>query len=588
MTKVASGYKHMLCAYTSTILLFLFCTLSAIYSNAQGAWTPLVNIAPDENAGVMILLTDGTVLTKTVTGPDNIGNVWNKLTPDTHGSYVNGTWTTIAPMYDTRLYFSSQVLKDGRLYVAGGEYGTGAANGEVYDPLTDAWTPTSPLLFGDSIFDGNSEILPDGKVLQGIVYSGGYSNQVYDPFTNTYSPGADCLASHDEASWVKLKDSSILFVDFDATSSERYIPSTNSWVADASLPVALYDDFIRETGPGFLLPDGRAFFIGATGHTAYYTPSGNTSPGTWVAGPDVPDSKGAPDAAGAMMVNGKILCAVSDTSTDTAYFRSPMSFYVFDYLANSFTHILAPTGDDTLTGPCYYSNMLNLPDGSILFCSQGSFQYYTYKPTGSPLAVGKPIIDSVIKLNCDTFKITGKLFNGISEGSCYGDDWQMATNYPLVRLTLGTNVYYARTWNWNRTGVMTVAAKDTAFFALPAAIPTGTYSLELVVNGNPSAPHTFKTCGVGVEETFAGFLTGINVYPNPANDLATVTFGSRLGGNYSIKVTDLLGRVIMQGSAVANNGKNSYLIHTDDLSKGVYTITVQQEVGSAKTKLVID
>ena len=68
----------------------------------------------------MLVLSDGTVICKSYSGgTDGIGNTFYKLTPDIHGSYVNGTWSAIAPMINTRLYFSSQVLKDGRVYVAG-------------------------------------------------------------------------------------------------------------------------------------------------------------------------------------------------------------------------------------------------------------------------------------------------------------------------------------------------------------------------------------------------------------------------------------------------------------------------------------
>jgi len=42
------------------------------------------------------------------------------------------------------------------------------------------------------------------------------------------------------------------------------------------------------------------------------------------------------------------------------------------------------------------------------------------------------------------YKATGKLFNGISEGAGFGDDWQMETNYPIIRISNGTNTYYAK------------------------------------------------------------------------------------------------------------------------------------------------
>lgn len=556
--------------------------------NAQGTWTPLVNMSPDLNAGVMILLSDGSVLAKTSSGPDFYGNVWNKLTPDAHGSYINGTWSTIAPMFDTRLYCSSQLLKDGRLYVAGGEYGSGAAAGEIYSPIADTWAHAgwigNPV---DTFYDANSEILPDGKVLQGVVNMGGYGTEIYDPVTGTYVFGPPSIGSHDESTWVKLADNSILFVDWGSRTSERYIPASNSWVADGNVPVDLYDGAIWETGPGLLLPDGRAFFLGASGHSAYYTPTGTVSPGAWAAGPDIPLQRGAPDGVMSMMVNGKILMVASDTPSATDYFPSPTSFYVFDYLTNTYTHITAPTGDDTLTGSAYWSNMLNLPDGSILFASQGDQQYYTYKPTGTPLAAGKPTVDSVIKINCDTFKITGKLFNGISEGSCYGDDWQMNTNYPLVRLISGNNVYYTRTWNWNRTGVMTGALKDTALFSLPAGLPGGTYSLELVVNGNPSIAHSFKTCGVAVEETSRPLLGVINVYPNPATSETRVSFSAH-SGSYTIELTDLLGRMILKETGNALTGNNEHILRLDQVPASVYTLTLRQNEDLVKTKLIIN
>ncbi len=470
----------------------LSCPAGVQYINIpQGTWTPLNNLAPHQNGGVMMLLSDGTVICKTASGVDTYGNIWDRLTPDSHGSYVNGTWSQIASMINTRLYFSSKMMMDGRIYVAGGEYGSGGGAGEIYNPLTDSWNPLPSV--GHTISDANSEILPNGKILQAMVTFDSSWNlaacKIYDPATNTYSPPVVAHGMHNESMWVKLPDNSIMYVDRDQTTSERYIPSLNQWVVDGNLPVSLYDPYGSETGPGFLLPDGRAFYIGATGHTAYYTPSGNNSPGTWAAGPDVPNAQGMPDAAGAMMVNGKILIAVSPVPINTDHFPPPTTFYVFDYLLNTFTLVNAPDGNINANISCYVTNMLVLPDGTILYSQQqqaNSNQYYVFKPAGSPVAVGKPTIGSIIQTSCDSFKVTGTLFNGITEGAAYGDDSQNETNYPIVRITKDTNVYYCRSFNWNRTGVMTGNLADTTKFSLPANLPHGIYYLRVVANGNPS------------------------------------------------------------------------------------------------------
>src|SRR2546425_7230540 len=70
----------------------------------------------------------------------------------------------------------------------------------------------------------------------------------------------------------------------------------------------------------------------------------------------------------------------------------------------------------------------------------------------------------------------------------------MDRNYPLVRLAnAATNVYYARTFKWSRTSVMTGNTPVSTEFALPASLPQGNYSLVVVANGISSDPVAFST-----------------------------------------------------------------------------------------------
>lgn len=433
--------------------------------------------------GLMVLLPDGTVLAQ-----NNGGTAWYRLTPDSQGHYATGTWSTITPMHDSRLYCATQVLKDGRIFVAGGEYGSGHTTAEVYNPLADAWTecPNPSVTFSDA----NSEILSDGRVLVALVQGTLRQTIIYDPVANTWTNGPTANGIHNESMWVKQPDDSILFVDRLTTNSERYIPSLNQWITDASLPVSIYDPYGLESGPGFLLPNGKSIFLGATGHTAIYTPSGSTTNGSWIAGPDIPNASGTPDAPGAMMPTGVILCAVSPVPTSANHFPTPTTFYEYDYVANTFTPVGTPTGG-TMSNPSYYGTMLVVPDGTVLYSNFGN-QVYNYQPSGSPLAAGKPTISSITQNTDGSFHLIGTQLNGISEGSAYGDDNQNATNYPIVRLTSsGGTVYFARTYNWTRTSVQTGSASVSTEFALPAGLPAETYSLAVIANGIPSDPTSF-------------------------------------------------------------------------------------------------
>jgi hypothetical protein len=493
---------------------------------AQGTWTTLTNSPPGTNGGVSIQLTDGTIMMKSEAGGgDGIGNTWYKLTPNAQGSYVNGTWTTLAPMASTRLYFSSQVLKDGKVYAIGGEYGTGFGNiaGQVYNPITNSWslTPTT----GSTVSDANSEILPDGKVLQALVAGSLKTTKIWNPATNTYAAGPTCIGIHNESSWVKLRDNSLLMVDRLSTNSERYIPSLNTWTADATVSVPLYDNFGDETGGALLLPDGRAFFMGSTGRTAYYTPSGNTSPGSWAAGPTVPNGLGQPDAMLAMMTNGNIMCVVSPTPISGNVFQSPSYFYEFSPTTNTYSLLNIPAGPSFTNQPSYVFNMLTMPDGKVLVTSQSDTQVFVYTPGGSVVAAGIPTVNTITQNGCNNFTITGLMFNGLGEGQCYGDDWQNSTNYPLVKLTAGSNVYWARTSNWNSNSVQRFGLSDTCQFVTPVGLPQQTYSLQVIANGIASAPVPFTPYPyMNSSLTPPGICTGQNFSYTPTSPVGGVAF----------------------------------------------------------------
>lgn len=526
----------------AVLLLIGACSL-ACQGRAGGIWTTLPNM-PVGNFGHMLLLTDGTVISENGSPSFTTGPGWSRLTPGSNGSYTNGTWTTNALMIFTHEDFASQVLQNGKLMVAGGEYGTGGATTEIYDPVSNIWTQvtvpagllntTAPAI---GISDANSILLANGTMMVSPVYPA-TNNQtiIYDPVANTWTNGPATLNSQDEGSWMKLPDDSILTVDSGSTNSERYIPSLKKWIVDANLPVSLYDPFGTELGPGMLLPNGKAIYFGATGKTAIYTPSGTTNLGSWVAGPNFPNGQGMPDAPAAMMSNGRILCATAPIPTAGTEFGSPVSFYEYDYVSNNFTQVSSPTGGSTFAGQCWPTLMLDLPDGSVLFASR-SANLYVYTPTnGAPLAAGKPTVQSV-SLNGDgSLHLTGTLFNGISAGAAYGDDEQEDSNYPIVRFTAADGtVRYGRSYNWSSTGVATGSQILSTECTMPAGA-TLQDSIQVIANGNASDGVHYPLYSGITWVDFNYFGGGYNgAFSTPYNTIATGVSGAAQGGIISIK-----------------------------------------------------
>lgn len=133
------------CRFAILTCLAMVLMVSLASAASAGQWQLVTTPAPTPYLDVMLLMPDGSVMALSA----NDNQTWVKLTPDIHGSYVNGTWSTVGKMNIPRLYFASEVLQDGRVWVAGGEY-TGpyydaniAGSGEIYDPTTNTWTWTA-------------------------------------------------------------------------------------------------------------------------------------------------------------------------------------------------------------------------------------------------------------------------------------------------------------------------------------------------------------------------------------------------------------------------------------------------------------
>ena len=170
-------------------------------------------------------------------------------------------------------------LPDGRALLAGG-YSTGngesapLSSAEIYDPVTNAWTPAAPMSKARGGATGT--LLPDGRVLvTGGTVRAGYwdvaSTEVYDPATNSWSPAADMVHPRMHHAAVALADGRVLVFgdamngnDFGASRlAEIYDPAANRWTPAAALSLA------RGTTAITRLRDGRVLVAGGFDYAAF-------------------------------------------------------------------------------------------------------------------------------------------------------------------------------------------------------------------------------------------------------------------------------------------------------------------------------
>ena len=476
-------------------IVFWVCNL---WTSEGAGWQPLNN-QPDFNASTMLLLTDGTIFCQ------NEGrNDWWRLTPDGSGNYVNGTWSQLAstPNYYP-LYYASAILKDGRVFVAGGEYNNGneveALVAKIYDPVTNTWTDIPTPTGWTGIGDASCSLLPDGRVLLGNFNSN--NTALYDPNTNTWTAAGTGGAKDDscsEETWTLLPDNTVLAAECSShPKAEKYLIAQDKWVSAGTTPqghdLVQPDPKSIEIGPALLMPSGTVFAVGATGHTALYTPNGDpTTAGNWMPGPDFPnDDNGKPmeakDAPGCLMPNGHVMCVAGPNQEGTDY-EGPTQFFDFDGMA---TMVEMPNPQNNYREP-YHGRMLLLPTGQVMF-SNGSPDVEVFTPTtGGPDPSWKPVITftpEVVSLG-GVFTVRGRQLNGLSQAVSYGDDATMATNYPLVRIRTrdSSKIWYCRSFGFSTMGVATGSAVHQANFAVPTNVDIGSLFLDVVANGIPSDP----------------------------------------------------------------------------------------------------
>jgi hypothetical protein len=453
-----------------------------------GSWTALAN-QPSFTANHMMLLTDGTVLVQEVATAN-----WYKLAPDQFGSYVNGSWTTLATGPNGPTYFASAVMMDGRVFMAGGEdnfgnNGIDIADCEIYDPVADSWTTIAGPGW-NNIGDAPCCMLPDGRILLGNIFA--TSTAIYDPVAGTWSNGPNKHDTSSEETWTLLPDQTVLNAECpNHPAAEKYVAAANQWNNASSVPSG--SDLVQssigssnEIGPAILMTDGRVFAIGASGHTALYTmPNIASQPGSWASGPNFPaDSNGlfrAFDAPAVLLPNGRVLCVAGPVQSD-GWSGNPCHCYEFD--GTSLTGVPDPPNAEA--AETWMTRMLLLPTGEVLLSSRSN-DIRVYQPDGAPDPMWAPEITS-----CPpnvrpgwTYTLEGRQLNGLSQANSYGDDATMATNFPIVRITnLATNhVFYCRTHSFSTMGVATGNVIHSTKFDVPHNIELGASQLCVIANG---------------------------------------------------------------------------------------------------------
>jgi hypothetical protein len=234
-------------------------TFARVALSQDGVFVPTGGMASTRYIFTSTLLTNGTVL---VAG----GTVGASATAELYNP-ATGTFSPAASMNQARTAQTATLLNDGMVLIAGGNGTNGAlATAELYNPATGAFTPTGSM---NAARDGHTAtLLNDGKVL--IAGGNGGTNtldsaELYDPTAGTFTFTGNMTTQRQGHTATLLNNGSVLLAAgyyFPAKgtltlgSAELYDPVAATFTATGTLTIT------RQNHTATLLKSGDVLVSG--------------------------------------------------------------------------------------------------------------------------------------------------------------------------------------------------------------------------------------------------------------------------------------------------------------------------------------
>ncbi|MGZ3921258.1 MAG: T9SS type A sorting domain-containing protein, partial [Bacteroidia bacterium] len=159
-------------------------------------------------------------------------------------------------------------------------------------------------------------------------------------------------------------------------------------------------------------------------------------------------------------------------------------------------------------------------------------------------------------------------------------------------------------------GTPNAAINGRAFFhytsrttSMPLCGATTTINVPTSVSNNPSTPltqasnntHWYSTakldfsgiaCPVGINENAASQISGLSMYPNPTQNVATLGVDLKQNGPIAISVYNMVGQLVTSTKTEGTIGNNQVNVDLTGLASGIYMVKVNVNGVNTTAKLI--
>jgi len=326
-----------------------------------GTFTPTGQMAEARDSFTSTLLNDGRVLVAGGSTPS--GTSWATAASAEIYNPKTGTFGATGDMTSPREGHTATLLADGRVLITGGLDGaTHLTSAEIYDPKAGTFSKTGSM--AASRVYHTATLLNDGRVLvaggstpSGTSWTTLASAEIYDPKTGTFSPTGSMTTARRLQTATLLPNGEVLmagggYKEGYLSSADLYDPTAGTFTSTGMLP------FASQQATATMFSDGRVLIAGGEG------PGGSTGQPLNSAALYDPTA-GSFNTTGAMataryghvaalLADGRVLVAGGYSGTVAS------SAEIYDPKTNSFS----PTGAMTVAREWFQATALQ--DGSVL------------------------------------------------------------------------------------------------------------------------------------------------------------------------------------------------------------------------------
>jgi hypothetical protein len=230
-------------------------------------------------------------------------------------------------------------------------------------------------------------------------------------------------------------------------------------------------------------------------------------------------------------------------------------------------------------------------NASSLLVTPYNYTAPDYRPSSGSLAMsGASFTEAAIA--AITGAAPGSVAMTTPSAACIGQGTTVTSPLTFTASTTLPADYCALSWSVSPgVSISSTAAVNPTF----TISTVGTFSVYLMVNtanGNTVAVNaiTTNTCqdvAVGEVKNHIGF---INLFPNPAKEMATLSVNAFNATMLNVSVYDITGKIVLNPvqNQMISSGDNSFTLDTKSLYNGIYFVTLETGYGKETVKLVVN